>query len=107
MDKGGGLKIYQVRDDIAFILYDKFFDYFNCIKKDTVCWLFNIKDFIYKKIRRLHIWTKNEYIIFTDIINKPNIKKIIYLRLANLEKDNANKKKNFSAYQLGISWQKV
>ena len=34
--------------------------------------------------------------MFTDIISKPDTKKTIYLRLANLEKDNKGKVKDRS-----------
>lgn len=52
-----------------------------------------MKNLFYKKIEKLFIWTKKKYVVFTSIISKPNVKKIVYLRLANLEKDNEDKKK--------------
>ena len=35
--------------------------------------------------------------MFIGIISKPNIKRTVYLKLANSEKDNEDKKEDFSA----------
>lgn len=53
-----------------------------------------MKNFVHKKTRRLCIWIEKKYAIFTDIKNKPDAKKTIYPRLANLEKNNEDEKKN-------------
>lgn len=77
--------------------YDRLFDCFNCIEKDIVQWLFNIKNLIYKRTKELSIQIKRKYALFTDIISKPDAKKTVYLRLSDLNKDNENEKKYYSA----------
>lgn len=97
VDKDRQLRSYQVGKSIAFMLYNKFFNCLGCIKEDAVWCLFNMKDFVYKGAGGLRIWTKKEYAMFTGIISKPDIKRIVYLRLANSKKDNKDKEENFSA----------
>lgn len=36
---------------------------------------------------------QKEYIMFTNIINRPKTEKAVYLRLVNSEEDNENEKK--------------
>lgn len=38
---------------------------------------------------------RRKYAVFIDIVNKPDGKKTIYLRVTNFEKNNKNEKKNF------------
>ena len=40
------------------------------------------------------IWIKKEYAMFIGIISRPKIKRMVYLRLVNSEKDNKNEEKN-------------
>ena len=97
IDKGGKLRPCQVGEGIAFMPFDKFFDCLSCMEEDAVWYSFNMKDFIHKKTGGLRIWTEKEYTVFTDIISKPDAKKIVYLRLANSEEDNKGEEENFSA----------
>ena len=53
------------------------------------------------------IWTKNEYAVFTGIISKPDAKRTVYLKLANLEENNEGEEEDFSAKQLRANWQGV
>lgn len=56
-----------------------------------------MKNLVYKMIKRLRIWTNKKYAVFIGIISKPDIKRTLYLRLANSEKKNKDKEENFSA----------
>ena len=87
VDKAGKLKPRQVEEGIASMPLDKFFDFLSCMEKDAVWWSFNMNDFVHKRTRRLHIGTEKEYAVFTGIISKPDAKRTIYLRFANLEED--------------------
>lgn len=75
IDKDKKLKPYQVGESIAFMPFNKFFNYLSYIDKDFIWWLINIKNLIYKKTRGLYIQTEKKYIIFTNIINKLDVKK--------------------------------
>lgn len=97
MNRGKRLKSYQIRECIFFIPYNRFFDHFNYIKEDDIWYLFNIKNIIYKRTGKFDIWTKRNCAVFRGIINKPNAKKIVYLTLTNLKKDDEDKKKAFLA----------
>ena len=55
LDKKGKLRLSQIGENIASILLDKFFDYFNCMEKNVIWWSFNIKDLIYKRTKKLYI----------------------------------------------------
>ena len=96
IDKEKKLRPCQVREGIVFIPFYKFFNCLICMEEDTVWWLFNMKKLVYKRTRRLRIWTEKEYAVFTDIISKPDAQRIIYLKLANLKEDNEGKEENFS-----------
>ena len=84
----------QVIQGIDSIPLDEFFDCLRCIEQDAVWWSLNIIDLVHKKTEGLHISTEKEYAMFTGDITKPNAKRIVYLRLANLEKDNEGEEEN-------------
>lgn len=54
-DKSGRFRPRQIREGIAFIPYDKFFNYLIYMEKNAVGELFNMKNLVYKKIERLYI----------------------------------------------------
>ena len=94
--KGQKLKSRQVRKSIAVKLLDRFFDYLSCMEEDNIRWLFNIKNFVYKKTSGLRIGTEKKHAVFTGIISKSDTKRTNYLKLANSKEDNKYEK-NFSA----------
>lgn len=60
----------------------------SCIEKDAVCQLFKIEDLVSKIPRDQRIWTKDKYIEFIRKLSKQlEVKKKIFLRLANAEED--------------------
>lgn len=70
-NKNRNLGPWEVGEGIAFILLDEFLEFLNCIEENIVWWSFRIKNFIGKGKRGKQIWTKNEYIVSTDIISRP------------------------------------
>lgn len=54
-----------------------------------------MKNFDYKKTKKLHMYIKKKYIVFINIINKLDTKKIIHLKLLKLKKMMKIKKKTF------------
>lgn len=52
-----------------------------------------MNDLIDQGKREKQIWTKKKYIVFTDIMSRPEMEKTVHLRLANLKEDNKDKKK--------------
>ena len=97
VDQEEKLRLRQVRESIASMPLDKFFDYFSCMEEDAVWWSFNIKNLDHKWTGGLYIWTKEKYTVFTGIISKSDAKKTVYLRLANSEKDNKDEEEDFLA----------
>ena len=90
-NKSGKLGPQEVEEDIASMPLDEFLNCFNCAEKDAVWWLFRMNDLVGKGEEGKQIWTKKEYAVFTCIMSRPETKKTIYLRLANLEEDNEDK----------------
>lgn len=70
------------------MLLDEFFDCFNCVEKDAIWYSFRMNDLVSKGKGKKQIWTKKQYIIFTNIISRPKTKRTVFLRLTNLEKNN-------------------
>lgn len=64
-----------MKKNIAFIFFHKFFDFFNCIEKDIIWRLLNIKDFIGKVIEKTQMKIIKEYTMFINSITKLKIKK--------------------------------
>lgn len=50
----------------------------------------------------MHIWTKDQYAEFTIIRSKPELKRMIFLRLTNIEKDK-KEEEDFGAKKLGLN----
>lgn len=72
--------------------FDKFFNCFNCAEDGIIKQSFKINNFFGKDKRKKQIWIKKKYALFTDIIRRTEIKRIVYLRLANLDEKNKDKK---------------
>ena len=89
--KTGQLVSHKVRDEITSILLEDFFDSLDCIKKDAVWWLFKMKDLVSEESEGTCIWTKDKYIEFTKKLSKLEVKKKIFLRLANTEENEEEK----------------
>ena len=53
-----------------------------------------MNDLIGKSKDGKQIWTKKKYVVFIGIISRPETKRIVYLRLANLEKDNEDEEED-------------
>ena len=85
------LVLFKVREKIASMSLEKFFDSLGCVKKDAVWWLFKMKDLVGKESGNTRIWIKDEYTEFTGRLSKPEVKKKVFLRLANAEEDEEEK----------------
>lgn len=94
-NKIGKWKLCQVGENKTFGIFDKFFDCFNYLENVAVLWLFNIKNFIDKVIKKIRIWKKKTRYIYRHY-KQTRGKKTIYLRLANAIKINKDKDKNLS-----------
>ncbi len=77
----------KVREGIASILLEEFFDSLGCIEEDVVWWSFGMKDLVGEISRSAHIWTKDKYAEFIGRLSKLEVKKKVLLRLANVEED--------------------
>ena len=93
-NKSKKLDPQEIKKGITFILFNKFFDFLNCAKKDVVWQSFKINNFVDKGQKEKQIWTKKEYAVFIGIISRPKIEKTVYLRLSDSEKDNKKKEEN-------------
>ena len=96
-NKSGKLGPPEVGEDIVSMPFDEFLDCLNCAEKDGVWWSFKRNNLVGKSKREEQIWTKKEYALFTDIISRPEIKRTVYLRLANSKKDNKDKEEENSS----------
>lgn len=85
----------EFEEEIAFILFDEFLNCFNCAEEDAIWQSFKMNDLISNDIEKKEIWFEKRYSIFTDIMSKPESKRMVYLKLANSKKDNENIKENF------------
>ncbi len=68
---------------------EEFLDSLGCIEEDSVWWSFKMNNLIGEVSESTYIWTKDEYIEFTGKLSKPEVKKKVFLRLTNIEKDEA------------------
>ncbi len=66
---------------------EEFLDSLGCVEEDAVWWSFKMKDLVREVSGGTHIWTKDEYAEFTGRLSKPEIKRKVFLRLANAEED--------------------
>ena len=77
----------KVGEEITSMLLEKFLDNLSCIEENAFWWSFKMKDLVGKISGDIRIWTKNKYAKFTKRLNKPEVKKKVFLRLANMKKD--------------------
>ncbi len=66
---------------------EEFLDSLGCLEEDAVWCSFEMKDLVGEVSGGMHIWTKDEFAEFTGRLSKPEVKKKVFLRLANVEKD--------------------
>ncbi len=66
---------------------EEFLDSLGYVEEDAVWSSFEMKNLIGKISGGMHIWTKDEYVEFTGRLSKPEVKRKVFLRLANAEKD--------------------
>lgn len=86
--KGERLVLWEVGKAITPMPLDEFFDCLSCIEKDTVWWSYKMEYLVGKVLKSLHIWTQDEYTKFIRKLSRqPEVKKKVFLRLANVEKD--------------------
>lgn len=93
--------LYKVRERIAFLLLNKFFNYLSCIKVNAIWWLFDIKDLSSKILKDIYIWIQNKYVEFTRKLHKSKVKKKIFLKLVNMEEDK-KREEDFWVKKLGL-----
>ncbi len=77
----------EVGEGISSIPLEEFLDSLGCVEEDAVWWSFEMKDLVGKVSGGTHIWTKDEYAEFTERLSKPEVKRKVFLRLANAEED--------------------
>ncbi len=77
----------EVKEGIASMPLEEFLDSLGCVEEDAVWWLFEMKDLVGEVSKGTCIWTKDEYTEFTGRPSKPEVKKKVFLRLANTEED--------------------
>lgn len=82
----------KVDKKIASILLNKFFDCLDCVEEDAAWWLFKIKDLVGKVLRGIYIWTKDKFIKVIGMLNRSEVEKKVFLRLANVERDEKEEK---------------
>ncbi len=85
--KTGQLVPREVGEGIASMPLEEFLDSLGCVKEDAVWWSFEMKDLFGKVLGSTRIWTKDEYAEFTGRLSKLEVKKKVFLRLANAEED--------------------
>ena len=73
---------------------DEFLNCLNCAEENTIWWSFRMNDLVGKSEGGKQIWTKKEYAIFIGIMSRPETERMVYLRLANSEEDNEDKKED-------------
>lgn len=77
----------KVEERIASIPQDKFLNSLVWKERDVVWWLFEIKNPFGKISKSKHLWTKDKYIMFIRKLSKPKVKRPVFLKLVNEEKD--------------------
>ncbi len=85
--KTGQLVSRKVGEGIASIPLEEYLDNLGCVEEDVVWWSFEMKDRFSELSGGTHIWTKDEYAEFTGRLSKPEVKRKVFLSLANMEKD--------------------
>lgn len=85
--KTGQLLLRKLREKIASIRLEEFLDSLDCIEEDVVQWSFEIKDLVVKILSGIYIQTKDKYAKFTERLSKLELKRKVFLKLINVEKD--------------------
>ncbi len=85
--KTGRLVSREVGEGIASMPLEEFLDSLGCVEKDAIWWSFEMKDLVGEVSVGTRIWTKDEYTEFTGRLSKPEVKRKVFLRLANEEED--------------------
>ncbi len=85
--KTGRLIPHEVGEGIASMPLEEFLDSLNCVEEDAVWWSFEMKDPVGEVSGGMRIWTKDKYAEFTGKLSKPEVKRKVFLRLANAEED--------------------
>ncbi len=99
--KTGQLVPYKFGEGIASMSLEKKIFSLGSVKEDVVWWLFEMKDLVGEISRGMYIWTKDKYVEVIGKLSIPEIKKKIFLRLANAEKD--KKEEDSKAKRLGFN----
>ncbi len=69
------------------MLLEECLDNLGCVEKDTIWWSFEMKDLVGEVSGGTRIWIKDEYIEFTKRLSKLEVKRKVFLRLANVDED--------------------
>ncbi len=85
--KTGQLVLCKNGKEITSMPLKKFLNSLGCVEEDAVWWSFKIKDLVDEVSGATRIWTKDKYTEFTKRLNKLEVKRKVFLRLANVEKD--------------------
>ncbi len=85
--KTGQLVTRKIGDEIAFMPLEIFLDNLGYVKENVVWWLFEMKDLVGDISGGTCIWIKDKYAEFTKRLSKPEVKRKVFLKLANVEED--------------------
>ncbi len=77
----------KVGEGIASMPLEEFLDSLGCVEEDAVWWSFEMKDLVGEVSGGTRIWTKDEYAEFIGRLSKLEVKRKVFLRLANAEED--------------------
>ncbi len=66
---------------------EEFLDSLGCVQKEAVWWSFEITDLVGEVSGGTRIQTKDKYVEFIGRLSKPEVKRKVFLRLANAEED--------------------
>lgn len=92
-NKAECLVLHKVDKKIAIISLHKIFDCLSCVEEDAIWQLFEMKYLVNQVLRDIYIWTQDEYAKFNRKLSRLEVKKKVFLRFANVEKD--GKKEGF------------
>ncbi len=66
---------------------EEFLDSLGYVEEDAVWWSFEINNLVGEILGSTRIWTKDEYAEITGRLSKSEVKRKLFLRLANAEED--------------------
>lgn len=69
---------------MASMLLDEFFNYLDCVEEDAMWQLFNMKNLVGEVTGDTHIQIQDEYAEFIKILSKLEVKRRVFLKLANV-----------------------